>query len=197
MITQPPDQTPRNENFADQLIAAQHVEPTLRQRYEQEITTMLEQPLTTTRKTSFILSAVLCTVMMVMLTIAALSSHRAPIGVRIGVGLGAVYAAGWLVMTLRILRRGTFHVRGDSKLMSSWPWVFAVTLVTLILVMTARQNDSVKSVWLMLFGLTFVVIASMFVIQHWIADARLKVEERLLEVQLRVAELAEEMKHRR
>jgi hypothetical protein len=39
-------------------------------------------------------------------------------------------------------------------------------------------------------------MASMFLIQFWISDARLKVEERLLEVQLRVAELAEEMKKR-
>jgi hypothetical protein len=39
-------------------------------------------------------------------------------------------------------------------------------------------------------------MASMFLIQHCISDARLKVEERLLEVQLRVAELAEEMKKR-
>jgi hypothetical protein len=197
MTTQPPDQTPRTDNFADQLIAAQHVEPTLRQRYEQEMKTMLEQPLTKTRKMSFILSAVVCTVMMVMLTIAALSSHRAPIGVRIGVGLGAVYAAGWLVMMIRILRRGAVHARKDSTMMSAWPWVFAVALVTLILVMTGPRADAVRSVWILLFGLTFLLMASMFLIQQWIGEARLKVEERLLEVQLRVAELAEEMKRRR
>jgi hypothetical protein len=191
-------QTPRerDRNFADQLIAAQHVEPTLRQRYEQEMKTMLEQPLTKTRKMSFILSAVVCTVMMVMLTIAALSSHRAPIGVRIGVGLGAVYAAGWLLMTLRILRRGTFHVRGDARLMSSWPWIFTVALMTLMLLMTGQRADSVRSVWLVLFALTFLLMASVFLIQHAIGEARLKLEERLLEVQLRVAELAEEMKRR-
>ena len=191
-------QTPRerDRNFADELIAAQHVEPTLRQRYEQEMKTMLEQPLTKTRKMSFILSAVVCTVMMVMLTIAALSSHRAPIGVRIGVGLGAVYAAGWLLMTLRILRRGTFHVRGDARLMSSWPWIFTVALMTLMLLMTGQRADSVRSVWLVLFALTFLLMASVFLIQHAIGEARLKLEERLLEVQLRVAELAEEMKRR-
>jgi hypothetical protein len=189
-------QTPQRKNFADELIAAQRVEPTLRQRYEQEMKAMLEQPLNTTRKTTFILSAVLCSVMVVMLSIAALSSHRAPIGVRIGVGLGAVYAAGWLFMSLRILRRGTFHVRKDSRVMSAWPWIFMVALVTLILFMTGQRSDSVKSVWMLLYGLTFLLMASMFLIQHWISDARLKVEERLLEVQLRVAELAEEMKKR-
>ena len=97
-MTKPtPEPTPRNDNFADQLIAAQRVEPTLRQRYEQEIQTMLEQPLTTTRKVSFTASIVICTIMATALTIAAVSSHRAPIGVRIGLGLGAVYALGWLV----------------------------------------------------------------------------------------------------
>lgn len=190
------DQTPHKNKFADELIAAQHVEPTLRQRYEQEMQAMLDQPLTKTRKMSFILSAIVCTVMMVMLTIAALSSHRAPIGVRIGVGLGAVYAAGWLVLMLRILRRGTFQVRGDSRLMSSLPWIFTVALMTLMLFMTGQRADSVRSVWLVLFALTFLLMASVFLIQYSIGDARLKLEERLLEVQLRVAELAEEMKKR-
>ena len=190
------EQTPQSKNFADQLIAAQRVEPTLRQRYEQEMKAMLEQPLTKTRKTSFILSAIVSTIMMIMLTIAALSSHRAPIGVRIGVGLGAVYAAGWLIMMIRILRRGTVRVRSDSRIMSAWPWIFTVALVTLILFMTGQRADSVRSVWMLLYGLTFLLMASMFLIQHWISDARLKVEERLLEVQLRVAELAEEMKRR-
>jgi hypothetical protein len=196
MTEQPPEQTPRDRKFADQLIAAQQVEPTLRQRYEQETKAMLEQPLTKTRKTSFILSAGVCVVMMVMLTIAALSSHRAPIGVRIGVGLGALYAAGWLVLTLRILRRGTFQVRGDSRLMSSLPWIFTVALMTLMLLMTGQRADSVRSVWLVLFALTFLLMASVFLIQHSIGEARLKLEERLLEVQLRVAELAEELKKR-
>ena len=189
-------ETPRNDNFAEQLIAAQRVEPTLRQRHEQEIQAMLEQPLSTTRKTSFVLSTILCSVMIVALSIAALSSHRAPLGVRIGMGLGAVYAAGWLLMSLRILRRGTFHVRNDTKAMSAWPWAFMVALMTLILVMTGPRADSVKSVWMLLYGLTFLLMASMFLIQHWISDSRLKVEERLLEVQLRVAELAEEIKRR-
>jgi len=188
--------TPRHENFADQLIAAQRVEPTLRQRYEQEIKAMLEQPLSRTRKTSFVLSTIICSVMMVMLTIAALSSHRAPIGVRIGLGLGAVYAAGWLIMTIRILRRGTFNVRSDSKAFSAWPWIFTVALVTLMLLMTGQHADSVRSVWMLLYALTFLLMASMFLILNWISDARLKVEERLLEVQLRIAELAEEVKKR-
>jgi hypothetical protein len=182
------NETPQSNKFAEQLIAAQRVEPTLRQRYEQEMNAMLEQPLNKVRKTSFVLSAILCSVMVVALSIAALSSHGAPVGVRIGVGLGAVYAAGWLIMSVRILRRGTFRLRGDAKLMSALPWVFTVALVTLILLMTGRRADSVRSVWMLLYALTFLLMASMFLIQHWISDARLKVEERLLEVQLRAVE---------
>lgn len=196
------ESTPRHrdeddtKNFADQLIAAQRVEPTLRERHEQEIRNMLEQTLTTPRKTAFIASTVVCGVMVVALTIAALSSHRAPLGVRIGVGLGAVYAAGWVFMNVRILRRGSVNRRTDYAKMSSWPWMFMVAVVTLILLMTGRHSDSVRGVWMLLYGLTFLMMASMFLIQHWIRDAKLKTEERLLEVQLRLAELAEEVKRR-
>jgi hypothetical protein len=190
------DQTPQKNKFADELIAAQRVEPTLRQRYEQEMQAMLEQPLSKPRKASFIFTIVVCSVMTVMLTIAAVSSHRAPIGVRVGVGLGAAYALGWLLLSIRILRRGTFRTRNDSKLMSGLPWIFTVALMTLMLFMTGQRADSVRSIWMLLFALTFLLMAAVFLIQHSIGDARLKVEERLLEVQLRVAELAEEIKKR-
>ena len=52
------------------------------------------------------------------------------------------------------------------------------------------------SIWMLIFGLTFVVMASVFVVQYAINDARLKVEERLLETQLKLAELTEELRKR-
>ncbi len=158
---------------------------------------MFEQTLNGPRKISFMASVVICTIMTIAMTFAAVSTPGLPAGVRLGLGLGALYAAGWLVMSVRILRRGSVNLRKDSKLMSALPWVFTVALVTLILLMTGQKPDSVRSVWMLLYGLTFLLMASMFLIQHWISDARLKVEERLLEVQLRIAELAEEIKTRR
>lgn len=147
-------------------------------------------------KPSLVGSAVLSSAMAALLTIAALSSTRAPLGVRIGVGLGAVYAAGWVVLTVRVVRRGTYHRRNDWKLMSAWPWVFMVLLVTVMLIMTGSRADSVKSIWILLYGLTFLLVSSLFLIQYWIGDARMRVEERLLETQLRIAELAEQLQKR-
>ena len=183
-------------DFTDKLLAAQRIEPTLRQRYETEMKAMFDQTLTRTRKISFSLSIAICAVMTVLLTIAALSTTSAPPPMRIGLGLGALYALGWLIMSARVLRRGTFQPRTDWRAMSAWPWVFMATLVVVVLIATGRQKDSVKSVWMLLYALTFLVMASMFLIQYWIGEARMKVEERLLEVQLRVAELAEELKKR-
>jgi len=191
MNQQPP------ETLSEKLIATQPVDDSLRQRYEKEIAKMFEQTLNGPRKISFMASVVICTIMTIAMTFAAVSTPGLPAGVRLGLGLGALYAAGWLVMSVRILRRGSVNLRKDSKLMSALPWVFTVALVTLILLMTGQKPDSVRSVWMLLYGLTFLLMASMFLIQHWISDARLKVEERLLEVQLRIAELAEEIKDRR
>jgi len=190
MIERPPQSLP------EKLIAAQRVDDALRQRYEKEIASMFEQTLTTPRKTAFMASVVICVVMMIALTFAAISTPGLPPAARIGLGLGALYAAGWLAMSLRILRRGSVNLRSDSRRMSGWPWIFSVALVTIILVMTGARADSVRSVWLLLFGLTFLMMASMFLVQHWISDARLKMEERLLEVQLRIAELAEQIRNR-
>ena len=75
-------------------------------------------------------------------------------------------------------------------------YVYVRVGMTLLLLMTGQRADSVRSVWMLLFGLTFLLMAAVFLLQYAISDARLKVEERLLEVQLRIAELAEEMKKR-
>ena len=197
MNTQPPEQTPRqNPDFSERLIAAQRVEPSLRQRYEQEMQAMLEPTLNRTRKVSFTLSLAVSAVMAVALTLAAVTTTRAPLAMRIGLGLGALYAAGWGIIMFRILRRGRLQLRSDSQWTSGLPWAFAVAMMTLLLVVTGQKPDSVRSVWMLCFGLTFLIGAAMFLLQHWISDARLKVEERLLETQLRVAELAEELKKR-
>ena len=180
----------------EQLLAAQRVDHSLRQRYETEIANMLEQKLNKTRRISFIASAIVCTIMMIALAIAAASTPNLPAAARVGLALGAVYAAGWLVMSVRILRRGSMHLRTDSKLMSAWPWTFAIMFVTVLMFATGARADSVRSVWLLLFGLIFLLMASMFLIQYWISDARLKVEERLLEMQLRIAELSEQIRSR-
>lgn len=187
---------PPNFDFDRKLIAAQPVDTALRQRYEQEMKAMLETPLNPTRKTAFTLSVAVSATMAAALTMAAVTSTDRPAALRIGLGLGALYAAGWVVMGLRVLRHGSVRARTDSKWMTAWPWVFAVALMTVLLIATGRNTDSVRSVWMLVYGLTFLLMASMFVVRQWIDEAGLRVEERLLETQLRIAELAEQVQKR-
>ena len=88
------EQAPRQNDFSEKLIAAQRVEPSLRQRYEQEMNAMLEPALNRTRKVSFTLSLAVSAVMAVALTLAAVTTTSAPLAMRIGLSLGALYALG-------------------------------------------------------------------------------------------------------
>jgi protein-S-isoprenylcysteine O-methyltransferase Ste14 len=182
--------------FDEQLIAAQRVDDTLKRRYEQEITNMLEQKLNTPAKISFIASVVVSVVMAVALTIAAASTPSLKPLHRLGIALGAVYAAAWVVISIRVLRRGAIHMWRDASLMGALPWVFTVLLVMIIMIATGGKTDSVRSVWMMLYGLIFLLMGAVFLLQYMINAARAKVEERLLETQLRIAELAEMMKNK-
>ena len=180
--------------FDEQLIAAQRVDDTLKRRYELEVTNMLEQKLNLPRKISFIASAVISAVMAVLLTIAAASTPSLKPMQRLGIALGAVYAIAWLLIAIRVLRRGAVHLRRDGSLMGALPWVFTLLLMMIIMIATGGKTDSVRSVWMMLYGLVFLLMGSVFLIQYCINDARAKVEERLLETQLRIAELAESIR---
>ncbi len=76
------------------------------------------------------------------------------------------------------------------------PWCFIVIMATLALVNSGKLADPVKGVHMLVSILIFFVMASVFVIQALIERSELNTREKLLEIEYRLADMAEKMENK-
>jgi hypothetical protein len=187
---------PQFEQFDQKLIAAQRVDDSLRQKYEREVQAMFEKNLTGWNKALFAVVGVITVVLAVVFTVATVKSTHLPWEARSGFVLGALFAGAWTALMVRVLRRGRMNLRIDERAQAGLSWAFVVLMVTLFMVLAAKNPDSIRGVGMVVNGLVFLIGAALFMIQAGINSSRMKIEERLIEMQLRIAELTEELKKR-
>jgi hypothetical protein len=190
MNTQPP------KDFAQRLVAAQHVDSTLRQQYEREVKTMLEKKLTLATKTLHWFVGLLSAAMAVSFAVVAIIGKVLPWEARLGFAVGTLFASAWTFLMIRTIRRGTINLRFDEEAQAGFSWGFVVILVTLFMLIGGRLPDKLTGISMVVNGLVFLIGAAVFLLSHVINESRMKLEERLLETQLKIAELAEELKKR-
>lgn len=178
-----------NDGFRERLFKLDHVTPALKERYDQEVHAMLQKQITGARRWVWLGSAVVCVVIAVLLGILAiLSPPEVPPLARIGVAVGALFSLGFAVLGLRIWRRGSIDLKGDTAVYNGLIWVFVVLLITLLMVIAP---DSIIGLRMILSGLAFLVMGAVFLIRHVIEQSELKTREKLLEIEYQLAELAE------
>ena len=113
---------------------------------------------------------------------------------RVGLIGGIVFCIGWVVLGIRIFRRGSLNLRTDTSLINGMAWVWSVFLVTIFMV---GAPDSIMGLRMILSGLVFLVGGAVFLITHIVQQAELRSREKLLEIEFRLAELAEALKAQR
>jgi low affinity Fe/Cu permease len=70
-------------------------------------------------------------------------------------------------------------------------WVFMVIMITLFMLVAGRIPDPARGMSLVLNGLVFLIFGVVFLLQNTINQAQLNTREKLLEVEMRLAELRE------
>jgi predicted membrane channel-forming protein YqfA (hemolysin III family) len=73
-------------------------------------------------------------------------------------------------------------------------WGLAVLAVIMFSVMSLFVPDRIVGLWMMIFGLIVLVVGAVFLVRHGIAQSELRTREKLLEIEYRLAELAETAK---
>jgi len=68
-----------------------------------------------------------------------------------------------------------------------------VIIVTLFLLQGGRHPDSVRSLFMGVFGLAFLVMGGVGLIGVYVHQAELKTREKLLEIEYRLAQMAEQI----
>lgn len=189
------------KQFADQLVAADPPSPNARQRYENEVRAMLETTLTPRERGAYLMGAV------AMLVPAALMGWLVVFGLKPGSEamsrelLGFVIAyfaatAAAFVAIAGLLFRGYWSGVVRHRRVRGWAVGVGVAYVGLLgwlFLLTAPyiperlQND------VRVFGLVLLVYAAVAWVRHRVARAEMNTTEKLLELELRLAEIGEKL----
>ena len=185
-----------NDSFRERLLRLEQVTPALKERYDKEVQAMLEKRITGVSRWVVLGSAVMSVVFAVLLGVWAIipPAEEVPLPARIPVAVGALFSVGFVILGLRIFRRGSFDLKFDTAVINGMVWVFAVLMVIMFSVMSLLAPDRIAGLWMMIFGLVVLVVGAVFLIRHGIAQSELRTREKLLEIEYRLAELAETAK---
>ena len=186
-----------NESLRERLLELQleQMPPALRERYDQEVRAMLEKRMTGTDRKVWLGGTVMSAVFAVLLgTFAIIVPPGVPLPARIPVAVGALFSVGFAILGVRVLRRGSIDLKFDTSVCIRMVWGFAVLTAIMFAVMSLLVPDRIVGLWMMIFGLVVLVVGAVFLIRHVIEQSELKTREKLLEIEYRLAELAETAK---
>jgi len=183
-----------NDNFSERLISLERDTPEFRARYEKEIKAMLDKTLKPVQRVSYGLSAALIIAFAVfysyMLVIRLHDGHPLVVA---SYGLGILFSVAWTVFAVKIAKSGRMNLRIQPNVMTHMIWAFLVFMQTIFLLLGGQHPDRVPSVFMLVSGLTFLLIGAMFMLNNKIEQSELNMKEKLLGIELRLAEIAEEM----
>jgi len=180
------------KSFRDQLLKAEHPDPTYREKYEKEVRAMLEQKLTGGKRLAYIATAAMGIGFALLFgTLAIILPKGFPIWGRFIFATGAIFGLAWAVLAGGIVRKGVIKLKTDPKAMAGLSWGLCVIVTTVLMVSQRKFPDPITGVSALVTGLIFLVMAAVFMIFNRIDQVGLKTQEKLLEIEYRLAELAE------
>lgn len=182
-----------NHDFSDRLLSVEQTTPAFRERYEKEIRKMLEKTLTPLQRFAFGFSTVLSIGMAVFFTWAAISGRGLPPAFRAMFGLGVLVTLAWAIVGGRIVLSGKMHLKTHPNTLTGMMWGFVLTVQIVILMWGGQHPESVKSVYMAIYGLTFLLMAALFMVSNRIEQSELNMKEKLLGIEMRLAEIADSL----
>lgn len=150
---------------------------------------MLIKKLTTPRRVFFCFVAVAASVSALICGSLALTEPQLPPLARLGLATGVLFGLGWVIALVSILRRGEMDLKRDARRIAQMVWCFTLLMSIFFCAVGMSRPDKPVSVLLMVQSLVFLVSAAVYWLNHRIEESELNVKEKLLEIELHLAEL--------
>ncbi len=181
---------PFDPALRDRLCELEPRNPLLRERYSKELQAMFETKLWLPMKVLLGLVTVGSIVIAIFLGSQAVIQDKLPLVARAGMAGGAVFSLAWAGLTAWALRRGTFSLRIQPPAMAALVWVFAVLLDTCFLFLAPGFPDHFQALVALFLGLAILIGAGVFMVGTTVQQAALRMQESLLRLEYRLAELS-------
>ena len=177
--------------FRDRLLAVEPLSSNTREKLQQELRTMFIQKLRMPGRIFIGFVGIFTLATAVLCAYLTITQTELPALARVGLGTGTLFGLVGTVMLTRVLRRGAIDIKVDGSRIAAVVWVFTVLMMTFFLALGMSIEDRLQGVTMIAYGLTFLIGAGVFLITYRIQQAELATREKLLELELRIAELGE------
>jgi hypothetical protein len=185
---------PSDKLFRDRLLATETANQNLKAKYEKDLQMILEHQLSAPKRAIWIGSLILgCCFVLLFGGLAVWSPTELPWLARMGFVLGMFWGAAWVILSVRILRRGALNLRTHSSAAAAITWVFTVFMMTLFLLLSGSMPNKIAGVQMVVNGMVFLIGAAAFLVTTRVEQAELKTREKLLEIEYRLAQMAEKL----
>ncbi len=110
---------------------------------------------------------------------------------RVGLAVGTLFGLAWAAVAARICWRGSLELRIDARRLAVMVWVFTVLTMIFFLIAGMSAEDRLLGLMLIANGMAFLIGAGVYWITYRIEQAELNTREKLLQLEMRLAELQE------
>ena len=183
----------RNRSFADGLLAAETQSQTYREKYEREIAEMIDKKLTARSRVWLWLSMCAGLAFCLVFAYAIMATTQPNLLATIGLTSCSVFGFAWAVIMAWTLKRGSIDMKSHTMATAALPWGFVIIVLT-ILIVESGEEPSIETVGAVVNGIAFLVMAAMFLISAMITRSELRTREKLLEIEMKLAEIGEALK---
>lgn len=175
----------------DELLAQDPVRPDVREQLQKEIQTMLIRELSLPRRAAMIVIAIFDVIAAIVCGSLVVTEQGLPPLARVGLGVGTLFAVAWVAWLVRLLRRGEMNLREDGRWMARMVWGFTLLMVIFMVIAGATMADRSKGLLMIMQSFLFLISAAVYWLNHRIEDSELNITERLLRMELQLAELSQ------
>ena len=181
---------PIPSKLRDRLLAAEPATPTT--RYTRDLNDLLLGKLSGTRRIALVVAAAFALAAGAgSAWLAARPAPPLPPAARWGLGFGAACCLAWAAAAVRTLRAGVLHRRRHVATFTAIPAVVSLVTGVLLIGLGLEQSDVIRVVRTGFLGVLCLIVAAQLLLQNVVEQSELRTRERLLEIQLQLAELAE------
>jgi hypothetical protein len=170
----------------ERMLAADPISPPLRAEYQRKVIAMFEVQLTSVKK-AWIVGLILSNVLIGGGALSLVLTERLPPRVTLALAIGIGFTLAWTIYFIQMLRRGVYRRRMDGVWGAGMKFGFALIMCALLAI------AGVASDIVLLAAMFAVVPAGLFVVHTIVDRSEMRTQERLVELQYRIAKLSERL----
>jgi hypothetical protein len=180
------------DSLRDKLIAAEPQTQALRAEHERKVRAMMEKTLSVPNRIGFLFGTLASVGGAAGAAIILLRVWRhLPLAAIGGLAAGAILSLVAAALAARILVRGRLDRDRDTNALAGVIWAFTVILVVSFTL--TGGMDNIRGVGMTVMGVVFLIGAAVVLLRTVIERSELHTREKLLELELRLAEISERL----